>query len=119
MSFKESTPKGEDKPRRITEWLDRNYTKEATITQYYTTLKIWLTYIYGKDSVTQYVVQKFDTAPEIYKRNKENRINEIERGIERYFSELDDRNFLNNFKGFIQWQINYGYANQSIRGNFF
>ena len=116
MSFEESTPKVEDTPRRFTEWLDRNYTKKATITQYYTTLTVWLRYIYGNGIVSKFIFQGFDTDTEIRKRNKENRINEIESGIERYFSEFDDRNFLNDFKGFIQWQIKEGYANQSIRG---
>lgn len=103
------------KPRRITEWLEENYTKESTRGIFQNSLKCWIKCFYGKDSVTNYISSNIHVDRETIKRNIEERINEIEEGIERYFNELDDRNFVNDIKAFINWARKEGYANLTIR----
>lgn len=103
------------KPRRITEWLEDNYTKESTRSIFWNSLKNWIKCFYGKDSVTNYRGSNLYLDSETVKRNVEERINEIEEGIERYFNELNDRNFTNDFKTFINWARKEGYANLTIR----
>lgn len=119
MSLEAFTTKVEDgyarSPRRMTEWLDNNYKNEVSKASFVITLKNWIMFIYGKDSVGNYLGTKYGENPTIVKRNVEKRINEIEAGIERYLSDLDKRDFLNDYKGFIQWMQNEGYANLTIR----
>ncbi len=119
MSLEAFTTKVEDgyarSPRRMTEWLDNNYKNELSKASFVITLKNWIMFIYGKDSVGNYLGTKYGENPTIVKRNVEKRINEIEAGIERYLSDLDKRDFLNDYKGFIQWMQNEGYANLTIR----
>ncbi len=116
MSLEASTTKVEDGPElapgRMTKWLDDNYKIEKTRESFVHVLKNWIRFIYGKDSVGNYTGIKH---PTIIKRNTEKRINEIEAGIERYFSDLENRDFLKDYKGFIQWMQNEDYANLTIR----
>ncbi|GAG67606.1 unnamed protein product, partial [marine sediment metagenome] len=51
------------------------------------------------------------------KRDKKNRIAEIEDGIDRYFKEFDEGKviFLDDFKRFILWLRDQGYANLTIK----
>jgi len=119
LSLEASTTKVEDgyarTPRRMTEWLDNNYKKKGSQRPFVFTLKNWIMFIYGKDSLGNYIGIKYGKDQTIVKRNVEKRINEIEAGIERYFSDLDNRDFLNDYKGFIKWMQNEGYANLTIR----
>lgn len=104
----------ETRPRRVTDWLEKNYTNEGTRQSFYLSLKNWIKCFYGKDSVTNYGGHKYGQSRETMKRNIEERINEIEEGIERYFSELDERDYTDDFKKFINWARNDGYANNYV-----
>ena len=99
----------------VTDWLTKNYDNLATRATYYDALLLWARCFYGKDSVANYR----DPASPWYhmKTNKLTRICEIERWVEKYFSESDERNFTDDFKTFIQWLKSEGYANLSVRKN--
>ena len=120
MSLEASITKVENGPAltpgRMMKWLDFNYRKGTTKGSYVTTLKNWIIFRYGEDSVGDYLGLKYASDPGMRKRNKEKRIQEIEEGLERYFSELDDRDFLNDLKEFIHWMGDEGYANLTIQG---
>lgn len=102
-------------PRRVTAWLTEMYPNISTRRSYYTSLKFWLKYIYGKDSFVKYIGHRYGRDLEIVKRNVEKRISDIEDGIEKYFSELDDRIFIDDYKGFLRWMETEGYAGLTIR----
>ena len=103
------------KPRHLTDWLERNYPKKRTRDYFQISLKNWIKCFYGKESVTNYLGSNINQDREKVKRNVEERINEIEEGIERYLNELDDRDFTNDFKTLLNWARNEGYANIYIR----
>jgi len=105
----------ENKPRRLTGWLDKNQPNESTRKSYQVILKNWIKCFYGINSVTHYKAAGVHQDREMVKRNVEKRIEEIEEGLERYFNELDDRNFLDDYKTFINWTRNEGYAPLNIR----
>ncbi len=119
MSLEASTTKVENgparSPGRMMAWLDFNYKKEVSKNPFVATLKNWIRYIYGPDSVGNYRGNTYGLKPTIVKRNVEKRINEIEAGLTRYFSDLENRDFLTDYKGFIHWLQNEGYANLTIR----
>lgn len=115
MSSQASTEIMESVPRRITDWLEDNYPNKRTRFNYYHSLKVWIIFIYGEDSVSISKDQRFLSHREKLRRDKEKRINKIEEGIERYFSELDDRDFTVDFKRFIQWMRKNEYANTTTR----
>ncbi len=102
-------------PRRLTKWLDKNYTNKHTRYNFQQSIKNWLKCVYGSDSLTDYKYGRLDLDREIMERNAEERIKEIDEGLERYFSELDDRDFTDDFKKFIHWMLNEEYSPLSIR----
>jgi len=104
-----------DSPRRVTDWLTVNYPVKGTARSYYQALKLWLIFIYGEDSVSILKDQKFLPHKEKLKVNWEKGINKVDEGIERYFSELDNRDFLDDYKRFINWLRDKGYANLTTR----
>lgn len=105
-------------PRRIKNWLDLNIRSELTKASYYSALKSWIVFKYGRENVSDYSGRFFKHSKSDkenrVKRDKENRLLEIEDGVERYFNELDDVNFLDDFKKFIIWLGNEGYASLTI-----
>lgn len=123
MSLEVSTSKMEDggpertTSRRITDWVNLNYLREKTKKSFFIALNIWLKYVYeGEDVASKRVGHRLWKEEEELKIEAEKRITEIEDGIEKYFSELDGRDFLDDYKRFIHWQKKEGYANLTIRG---
>ena len=102
-------------PGRMTKWLDDNYSINVSKGPYVVALKNWIISIYGRDSVGNYEGLKYGKDKGILKRNKEKRIQEIEAGIEKYFRDLDKRDFLVDYKKFIHWMREEEYANLTIR----
>lgn len=102
--------------RRIKKWLEANYVNKKTKKNYYAVLKTWVRFKYGEESVTHYSGYNFfGKDRKKRKRDIENRLNEIEDGVERYLSELDEGDFLDDFKEFILWMRNKGYAGLTIK----
>lgn len=104
----------ESRPRRLTDWLEKNKSSKWTKGNYRASLKNWIKCHYGNESVTNFMGGLLNLTTETIKRNKEKRINEIEEGIERYFSELDNRDFTDDFKTFLNWARKEGYTNRTI-----
>ena len=115
MILEASTVKREHGPRLIADWLDLNYTVESTKEGYYCALINWVRCIYGRESVSEYIGHRWGINPIRKKRDSKKRINEIEEGVERYFSDLDDRDFLTDYKRFIPYLRDEGYAGLTIR----
>lgn len=105
---------GQNKPRHLTDWLEKNYPNKKTREYHKTSLKNWVKCFYGKDSVTNYMGINVNIDRKVVNRNIEERVNEIEEGLERYLSELEDRDFTDDFKKFLNWARNEGYANSYI-----
>lgn len=105
----------ESMPRRVTNWLNVNYPNERTRFNYYHSLRLWITFIYGENSVVILKDQIYRSHREKLKGDKEKRIKKVEEGIERYFSDLDKRDFLNDYKGFIRWMLKNENASLTIR----
>lgn len=105
----------EAKPRRFNDWLIKKYPNKGTRRDSRDTLRNWIKCFYGENSVTNYMRSNLGKDRETVKRNVEARINEIEEGLERYFSELEDRDFTDDYETFLRWARNEGYANLTIR----
>jgi len=118
LSSQESPSNVEYGHRRIKNWLDKNYLKKLTKDGFYSALKMWIRFKYGEDSVTDFSGYPFSDRQnkEKVKRDVEKRRNEIEEGVERYLSELDEGDFLTDLRNFIHWLRNNDYAGLTIKG---
>ncbi len=103
---------------RIKNWVDKNYVNQHTKDSIYAALKMWVRFKYGENSVTDFSGYPFADRQnkEKVKRDVEKRRNEIEELVERYLSELNEGDFLTDYKDFIHWLRNNGYASLTIHG---
>jgi len=108
---------GQTKPRCLTDWLEKNYSNKRTKEDFHVTLKNWIKCFYGEDSVTNYMGININQDRKTVKRNVEGRINEIEEGIERYLNELDNRDFTDDYKKFINWLRKERFSDTTILRN--
>jgi len=100
--------------RTVTNWLNDFYRNKKTRYTIMCQLKNWVDCIYP-DTLGVYIGNRYGMDKKTVKRNQDKRLDEIELGIQRYLSELDTRNFLDDLKQFIRWSIEREYSNLSIR----
>ncbi len=76
---------------------------------------MWISFIYGKDYVVILKDQRYLNHKEKLKKEKEKRNAKVDEGIDRYFRDLDDRDFTADYKLFVHWLLKEKYTNLTIR----
>lgn len=114
MILEESPQNVENGPTRMTEWLDYYYGGKASKDIYVIALKLWINCTY-EVTLGPYIRHKYGIDRELIRRDSIRRIRDIEAGIERYLGDLNKRNFLSDYRGYIRWLRAEKYANLTIK----
>ena len=101
----------------MTNWLVKNYPNIKTRYNFTFALKNWVQCFYGKESLTEfeYPPNSFGKDKRVVKKAQMIWITEIDEGIERYLGELENRDFIEDLKSFLNWLRKEGYASLTIR----